>query len=179
MNLLAKQAQALHKTHPKAALWVAPQGFTAEWLETFLQILDKEQPQWLTGVVFGPQVRISLPELRALVPARYPIRHYPDITHSRECQYPPPSWDAAYALTEGREGINPRPLEMAQIGRRLQPFTSGSINTSCANSGWPSLGVFPLLAISSISRRAKVNTRHPMLCPINSTGLADSCPCKI
>ncbi len=83
MNFLAKQAQSLHRFHPKAALWVAPQGFSQEWLDTFLHILDKERPEWLTGVVFGPQVRISLPELRARVPIRYPIRHYPDITHSR------------------------------------------------------------------------------------------------
>ena len=45
--------------------------------------------------------RMSLPQLRAAVPARYPIRHYPDITHSRQCQYPVPDWDVAYAVTEG------------------------------------------------------------------------------
>ena len=26
--------------------------------------------------------------MRAAIPAQYPIRHYPDITHSRQCQYP-------------------------------------------------------------------------------------------
>ncbi|HLK60996.1 MAG TPA: hypothetical protein VKU00_30810 [Chthonomonadaceae bacterium] len=130
LNLMAKQAQGLHRYHPKAQLWVAPQGFTQAWLDEFLQILDKERPAWLTGLVFGPQVRISLPELRARVPARYPIRHYPDITHCRECQYPPPNWDLAYALTEGREGINPRPQEEAQIVRQLQKYTVGSITYS-------------------------------------------------
>src|SRR5581483_5516028 len=97
MNLLAKQAPVLHRYHPKAQLWVAPQGFTQAWLDEFLAILNTEHPDWLTGVVFGPQVRIPLPRLRELVPKRYPIRHYPDITHSRECQYPVPNWDVAFA----------------------------------------------------------------------------------
>jgi hypothetical protein len=130
MNLLAKQAPVLHRYHPKAQLWVAPQGFTQAWLDEFLEILNKEHPDWLTGVVFGPQVRIPLPRLRELVPKRYPLRHYPDITHSRECQYPVPNWDVAFAITEGREGINPRPLGEAQIIRQLQPYTLGSITYS-------------------------------------------------
>jgi len=32
----------------------------------FLQILDQEHPAWLGGVVFGPQVCISLRRLRQL-----------------------------------------------------------------------------------------------------------------
>ena len=83
--------------------------FNQAWLEEFLGILNQQHPKWLSGIVFGPQVRISLPRLRELVPAQYPIRHYPDITHSRQCQYPVPDWDIAYAVTEGRECINPRP----------------------------------------------------------------------
>ncbi len=130
MDLLSKEAVVLRRYHPKAQVWVAPQGFTQAWLDEFLAILRTDHPAWLTGVVFGPQVRVSLPQLRALVPKQYPIRHYPDITHSRECQYPPPNWDVAYALTEGREGINPRPLEEAQILRQLQKDTIGSITYS-------------------------------------------------
>ena len=33
------------------------------------------------------------------------------------CQYPVPDWDLAFALTEGREAINPRPLDQAAIFR--------------------------------------------------------------
>ena len=73
--------------------------------------LMKAEPAWLAGVVFGPQVRVSLPELRKAIPAKYPIRDYPDITHSLRCQYPVPDWDVAYSLTEGREVINPRPRD--------------------------------------------------------------------
>src|SRR5205085_10912551 len=130
MALLEKQTANLHQWHPRAQMWVSPQSFNQEWLDEFLAILHDQQPAWLSGVVFGPQVRMSLPELRARVPARYPIRHYPDITHCRECQYPPPKWDLAFALTEGREPINPCPLMQAQIVRQLQQHTVGSITYS-------------------------------------------------
>ena len=105
----------LHRFHPKAEMWVSPQRFNTEWLDEFIGILRRDQPGWLDGIVFGPQVRVSLPRLRELVPEKYPIRHYPDITHSRQCQYPVPSWDRAYAVREGRECINPRPEDQAII----------------------------------------------------------------
>jgi hypothetical protein len=129
MALLERQAESLRRHHPGAGMWVAPQGFTAEWMEEFLDLAAAEPP-WLTGVVFGPQTRLSLPELRTQLPRRYPIRHYPDITHCFKCQYPVPDWDAAYALTEGREPINPRPLAQAAIFRRLQEHTEGFITYS-------------------------------------------------
>ncbi len=115
MNLLKLQTEALHQVHPKAQMWVSPQSFNSEWLQEFLTLLNQQNPEWLKGIVFGPQVRMSLPDLRAAVPARYPIRHYPDITHTRQCQYPVPDWDTAYAITEGRECINPRPIDQAAI----------------------------------------------------------------
>ena len=102
MALLEKQAENLHRYHPKAQMWVSPQSFSREWFDEFLKLMSTE-PAWLAGVVFGPQVRVSLPELRKAIPAKYPIRDYPDITHSLRCQYPVPDWDVAYSLTEGRE----------------------------------------------------------------------------
>jgi glycosyl hydrolase family 20 len=130
MALLEKETQVLHQYHPKAEIWISPQSFNQACMEQFLDILNREQPRWLTGVVFGPQVRISLAELRAKVPRRYPIRHYPDITHSRQSQYPAPDWDVAYSVTEGREVINPRPLDQAAIFRRTQPYTIGFLTYS-------------------------------------------------
>ena len=88
MALLQKQTENLHRYHPNARMWVSPQGFNQVWLEEFIAILKRDQPAWLSGIVYGPQVRISLPRLRELVPRQYPIRHYPDITHSRQCQFP-------------------------------------------------------------------------------------------
>ncbi len=90
----------------------------------------KAEPAWLSGVVFGPQVRVSLPELRKAIPSKYPIRDYPDITHSLRCQYPVPDWDVAYALTEGREVINPRPRDEATIFHAFADQTIGFITYS-------------------------------------------------
>jgi hypothetical protein len=130
MALLAKETEVLHRYHPKAQMWVSPQSFNQEWLDEFLGILRDQQPAWLTGVVYGPQTRITLAQLRAAVPARYPIRNYPDVTHNIQCQYPVPDWDAAFALTEGRESINPRPIAEAAIFRQAQPFTIGFLSYS-------------------------------------------------
>ena len=130
LALLEKQKESLRRYHPKAQMWVSPQSFNSEWLAEFLDILKREKPSWLDGVVFGPQVRVSLPELRAAVPTQYPIRNYPDITHTRQCQYPVPDWDTAFAITEGRECINPRPTDEAAIIRLLQPNTIGFISYS-------------------------------------------------
>lgn len=158
MALLEKQKQLLHRTHPKAQMWVSPQSFNQKWLDEFLEILHRDQPAWLDGVVFGPQVRISLPELRAAVPAQYPIRHYPDITHSRQCQYPVPNWDVAYAATEGRECINPRPLGQATIFRVLQPHTIGFLtysegcNDDVNKAVWSGLGWDPETPVVDILR---------------------------
>jgi hypothetical protein len=149
MALLEKQTENLHRHHPKAQMWVSPQSFTQEWLDEFITILEREQPAWLSGVVFGPQVRVSLPQLRQMVPKRYPIRRYPDITHSVQCQYPVPDWDLAYALTLARECINPRPLGQAQIFHALEQEAIGFITYSegCNDDVnkiiWSSLGWDP------------------------------------
>jgi hypothetical protein len=158
MHLLEKETEVLRRYHPCAQMWVSPQSFNRAWLDEFLDILKNQQPAWLAGVVFGPQVAVSLPQLRAAVPRRYPIRHYPDITHSRQCQYPVPDWDVAYAVTEERETINPRPVDEARIFRLLQPFTIGFLTYSeGANDDvnkmiWSALGWDPEADVTGILR---------------------------
>lgn len=39
-------------------------------------------------------------------------------------------WDRAFALTLGRESVNPRPLDMKHIHNLLEPYTAGSISYS-------------------------------------------------
>ena len=129
LGFLEKVTGVLHRYHPKAAMWVSPQGFDATWTAEFLDLL-KAEPKWLDGVVFGPQVRVPLAELRKAVPTRYPIRGYPDITHSRQCQHPVPDWDLAYAVTEGRESVNPRPFAQAALVKAYLPDTVGFITYS-------------------------------------------------
>jgi hypothetical protein len=114
--LLEKQAQNLRQYHPKAQMWTSPQGFDAAWMNQFLSLVNR-RPVWLTGIVYGPQNPVDLPTLRKQIPQQYPIRLYPDITHSVQCQFPVPDWDVAFALTEGREVINPRPEGYANILR--------------------------------------------------------------
>ncbi len=158
MALLEKETGVLRRYHPKAQMWVSPQSFTREWTDEFLSILKNQQPAWLSGVVFGPQVGMSLPQLRAAVPQRYPIRHYPDITHSRQSQYPVPDWDVAYAVTEGRETINPRPIDEANIFRLLQPYTIGFLtysegcNDDVNKMVWSGLGWDPDRSVTDILR---------------------------
>jgi hypothetical protein len=155
MKLLEKQTASLHRYHPKAEMWVSPQSFNEEWMNEFLDIV-KTEPKWLGGIVYGPQTRLSLPQLRAAIPKKYPIRHYPDITHSRHCQFPVPNWDTAFALTEGREIINPRPTQMASLFRLLQPHTTGFItysegcNDDVNKIMWSALGWNPEADVTGI-----------------------------
>jgi hypothetical protein len=157
MALLEKQTELLHKYHPRAQMWLSPQGFNQAWLEEFYEIV-KTEPAWLGGIVFGPQVRVGLKQLREAIPARYPIRHYPDITHSRQCQYPVPDWDVAHAITSSREAINPRPLGEATIFRLLQPHTIGFLtysegcNDDVNKAVWSGLGWNPDAKVIDILR---------------------------
>ncbi len=169
MALLEKQAESLHRYHPKAQMWVSPQSFTQPWLEEFIEILRRDQPAWLGGIVFGPQTRVGLPRLRELVPARYPIRHYPDITHSRQSQYPVPNWDTAYAVTEARECVNPRPEDEAVIFRQANPYTTGFVtysegcNDDVNKCVWSALGWDPDAKVTDILRdysRYYIADRH-------------------
>lgn len=125
-DLLEKQAKQLEEIHPSAEWWVAPQGFDEERLERFHELVSLN-PVWLKGIVYGPWMRKRLQDFRKWIPVNYPIRHYPDITHTVYCQYPVPEWDMAFAYTYGREPINPRPLDMKKIFRLLQPYTIGFI----------------------------------------------------
>ncbi len=131
LAFLEKQKKKLRQYHPQGQMWVSPQGFSADWMQQFLEIVRQENTkQWLDGIVFGPMSRLPEAELLQALPKSYPIRCYPDITHSVECQYPVPDWDVAFALTEGREVINPRPQGEANILRRILPGTVGFITYS-------------------------------------------------
>ena len=96
--MLEKQAAQLKKLHPEAKVWMSPQGFNAQWMDDFYKIM-KTEPTWLEGVVFGPQQRESLSDLKSRLPQKYKLRFYPDITHTIRAQYPVPDWDFAYQVT--------------------------------------------------------------------------------
>lgn len=128
---LEKESAVLQKYHPKAKIWVSPQVFrpTAKWFESFFAHANKEYP-WFGGVVFGPWVKIPVQKIRELLKPSIPIRHYPDITHNYSAQYPVPHWDLAWAMTLGRESINPRPFDEKAIHNALDQYGIGSVSYS-------------------------------------------------
>jgi len=157
MALLEKQTANLQRYHPRAQMWMSPQSFDEAWMSEFFEIMAGE-PAWLAGIVYGPQTRIDVSSLRKKLPGRYPLRLYPDITHSVECQFPVPDWDVAYALTEGREVINPRPLDYGSIFRLQAPYSIGFLTYSegCNDDVnkfiWSSLGWDPDKPVVEILR---------------------------
>ncbi|MFN8444549.1 MAG: hypothetical protein U0175_27440 [Caldilineaceae bacterium] len=159
LPMLEKQTALLKQHHPNAQMWISAQGFSQEWLDEFVTILQTETPEWLSGVVFGPWVHMTMAEFRQRIPARYPIRSYPDITHSLDCQYPVPEWDIAYALSEGRETINPRPRQeqiiFNQMGDDVIGFLTYSegCNDDVNKFVWSGLGWDPQSDVAEILRQ--------------------------
>jgi len=126
MPFLADVAARLLRVHPEARLWLSLQGFDNEQVAFVRSYLETEAPTWLAGLVAGPSSP-PIPELRNWLPKQYRLRDYPDITHNKICQYPVPWWDQAFALTLGREAINPRPTQYAYIHNWFAPYTDGFI----------------------------------------------------
>lgn len=129
MPFLKAIAAELKKYHPKAGVWISLQGFSYEQVDYFYEYINKNNPDWLAGVVSGPSSP-DMAETRFRLPAKYKHRHYPDLTHTVRCQYPTENWDQAYALTEGREVCNPQPFYYARVHNRFAPFTNGFISYS-------------------------------------------------
>jgi len=128
---LETEAEILRQYHPNAKIWVSPQVFkpSKEWYSKFYIHVNKKY-DWFGGIVYGPWIRTPLPEVKKLIDPSIPIRLYPDITHSISCQYPVPDWDIAFAMTLGRECINPRPEDEKYIHNLYAPLANGSISYS-------------------------------------------------
>jgi hypothetical protein len=116
--MIAKTAfDILQGFHPNADIWICPQdwlaGDYARW--AVLAALPSTQ-KWLAGVVYGPGQVVSLRTFAADTrPAVYPVRLYPDVTHSLSDQLPVPNWDPAFAFAQNREPVNPRPTQHTAI----------------------------------------------------------------
>ena len=159
LAFMEEQKKVLHRFHPKATIWVSPQNYgdNDTWLQPFFEMIRKE-PEWLDGLVFGPAMEIDLKTMRRWTPEKYPIRRYPDITHSKDCQYEVPHWDRPFEETLGREPINPRPRGYARIFRDLQQYSFGFISYSEGNNDdvnkivWSGLGWDPETKVEEILR---------------------------
>ena len=120
MPFLKDLSVLLARHHPRAKIWLSLQGFRGEQAEYVYRYLDQKKPDWFGGIVCGPSSP-SIPATRKRLDPRYPIRNYPDITHNVRCQFPIPWWDPALAFTLGREAINPRPVQFAEIHNATRP----------------------------------------------------------
>ncbi|NND34755.1 MAG: hypothetical protein HKN76_19370, partial [Saprospiraceae bacterium] len=129
LPFLRELSISLKRYHPTAGIWISLQGFSQEQIDYFYTYLDQSEPTWIKGVVTGPSSP-SISETRFRLPFRYMHRHYPDITHNVRCDYPVQNWDQAFALTLGREGINPQPEYYAKIHAKYAPFTDGFVSYS-------------------------------------------------
>src|ERR1022692_4569075 len=126
---MEKQAAILRRYHPDAKLFVSAQGMSAAHYEDFYRLMA-QHPKWLSGVFFGPQSRDSFERQRARIPAEYPMLFYPDIGHTMHAQFPVPDWDPVFALTEGREPIDPRPVDEGVIYRHFAKLHAGFVTYS-------------------------------------------------
>lgn len=129
LPFLEDLTKILHKYHPQAGMWISLQGFNREKAAYFFNYVTEKQPDWLRGVVNGP----SSPPMdleRELLPEKYMLRSYADITHTVRCQYPTKNWDQAFALTLGRECTNPQPAYYAQIHNKFAEYTNGFLTYS-------------------------------------------------
>lgn len=122
-------AALLLPLHPEARIWLSLLGFSETQVDFVYAYIDSNAPPWFGGLVAdtsGPPI----PETRRRLPAPYRFRLYPDITHNKLCQFEVFWWDPAYALTLGREAINPRPVEFASIINWFAPWSDGFITYS-------------------------------------------------
>ncbi|MFO1064345.1 MAG: hypothetical protein U0892_10825 [Pirellulales bacterium] len=151
MPYLERMADVCTEHHNEAKIWVSLQGFKQADIDDFYQYVEKNNPDWLGGVVMGP----SSPPLnvtRERLPERYGIRWYPDITHNVRCQYPIPWLDPVWGLTVGREGVNPRPRDFAAIYENERRMTNGFITYSDGihddfnKNFWSALGLDPSIS---------------------------------
>ena len=152
---LEETARRLARYHPKAGVWLSMQGFDPEEVDVVYDYLDREKPDWFTGIVAGPSSP-PIPETRRRLPAKYRLRHYPDITHTVRCQYPVQWWDPAFNFTLGREAINPQPRYYALVHNWLAPYTDGfltysdGINDDVNKAVWSQRGWAPEYPVRDI-----------------------------
>ncbi len=129
LPFLEDMGKLLMAAHPRARIWLSLQWFNAVQIDSIYRYIDERQPAWFAGLAAGPSSP-PLAETRRRLPRQYKLRDYPDLTHNKLCQYQVPEWDQAYALTLGREAVNPRPAEFAAIHRRTAGYTDGFISYS-------------------------------------------------
>ena len=151
MALLEKQtrtAAPLSSQGPDVGL-AARASTSPGWTSSSTSCI-REEPAWLSGVVFGPQVRVSLPELREAIPARIRFATIPTSRTAGSASIRCPTGTWRIAVTRGREvhqsaAAADRPRSFAL----LQPYTIGFLtysegcNDDVNKAVWSGLGWNP------------------------------------
>ena len=147
-------SEILKKYHPEATLWPSAQQPHNDplWGTKLIEIL-KTNPDGIDGIITGPNRAFDIDTLRRLLPAKYPIRLYPDITHNVRCEYPVhfenDDWHYALTTALSRECINPRPTEYRTIHKLTERYVVGSVsysegvNDDINKAVWADLDFFP------------------------------------
>ncbi|MBS1933663.1 MAG: hypothetical protein JST96_06665 [Bacteroidetes bacterium] len=127
--LLIDMAKIIKKYHPQAGVWLSTQGYKPAQNQTVYRYIQEQKPDWLGGLVTGPSSP-PVEETRAALPAQYPLRYYPDLTHNVRSDFPVPWWDPFFNFTLGRESVNPRPMHYSALYHFLEPYMDGFISYS-------------------------------------------------
>jgi hypothetical protein len=152
---LEEMARRLAPIHPQAKIWPSLQQFSTERVDHAFEYIRARQPSWMGGLVTGPSSPPSN-EMRDRLPSQYRLRHYPDLSHNVRCQYEVPNWDQAYAMTEGRECVNPRAVEYARYFHAEAGYSDGFISYSDGvhddvnKTVWSALSWDPSLTVPEI-----------------------------
>lgn len=151
----------LKKYHPNAQMWPSVQQphKYPDWGVRFISEM-KKLPEFIDGVITGPNAAFPIDILRKHLPEKYPIRFYPDITHNLRCEYPvhfdKDDWHYALQVVNGRECANPRPSEYKRIYKNVMPYAVGSvsysegINDDINKAVWCALDFNPDLSVKEI-----------------------------
>lgn len=116
LNITQALAATAKRFFPKVRVWLGPQEWSPSEMDDWERLARQfAQLGLLDGVVYGPHTPQNLTRFLLREPADLPVRLYPDITHSLSTQFPVPLWDRAFAITQSRESINPRPRQYAHI----------------------------------------------------------------
>ncbi len=127
--------KVLKKYHPEAKMHPSAQAphEYRDWGDILVGELSA-LPDEIDAVIMGPNHAFPIHDLRKRIPAKYPMRFYPDITHNLRCEYPvnflEDDWHFSYAATLSRESVNPRPTELHTLHRIFSPYTIGSVSYS-------------------------------------------------
>lgn len=127
-------ATHLRTNHYGATVWVSAQELNATALNDFVETISSATIRsFLSGVVYGPHVRVPLTTFVPRIP--YAVRQYPDIAHSLSCQFPVPKWHSAWVFTHGRQSINPSALRMSEIIALRSNGSSPTIGVGAYSEG--------------------------------------------